>query len=132
MACAVLNLAAWAFLTPPACAQKPDLDREFKAAVAQYEAGQYAEAATQLEKLVREVPESFEVQELLGLVYAAQSQNDKANAHLEKAVRLKPDFVLARDVLSRLYLLAGERKRQSSSAASRCATTRRTKWRSTG
>lgn len=96
MACAVLNLAAWAFLTPPACAQKPDLDQKFKAAVAQYEAGQYAEAATQLEKLVREVPESFEVQELLGLVYAAQSQNDKANPHLEKAVRLKPDSATAR------------------------------------
>ena len=96
MACAVLNLAAWAFLTLPACAQKPDLDREFKAAVAQYEAGKYPDAATQLEKLVREVPESFEVHELLGLVYAAQSQYDKANPHLEKAVRLKPDSAAAR------------------------------------
>lgn len=96
MACAVLNLAAWAFLAPPACAQKPDLDREFKEAVAQYEAGQYAEAATQLEKLAHEIPESFEVQELLGLVYAAQSQNDRANPHLEKAVRLKPDSATAR------------------------------------
>ena len=100
VACAVLNLAAWAFLTTPAGAQKQDLDREFKAAVAQYEAGQYAEAATQLEKLAREVPESFEVQELLGLVYAAQSQNDKANPHLEKAVRLKPDSATARTNLA--------------------------------
>jgi tetratricopeptide (TPR) repeat protein len=100
LACAVLNLAAWAFLTPPAAAQKQDLDRAFKAAVAQYEAGQYPEAATQLEKLVREVPESFEVQELLGLVYAAQSQNDKANAHLEKAARLKPDSATARTNLA--------------------------------
>jgi tetratricopeptide (TPR) repeat protein len=96
VACAVLNLAAWAFLTPPAGAQRQDLDREFKAAVAQYEAGQYPQAAAKLEKLVREVPESFEVQELLGLVYAAQSQNDKANAHLEKAVRLKPSSATAR------------------------------------
>jgi len=96
VACAFLNLAAWAFLTPLAGAQKQDLDREFKAAVAQYEADQYPEAAKQLERLVREVPESFEVQELLGLVYAAQSQNDKANAHLEKAVRLKPDSATAR------------------------------------
>lgn len=96
MACAVLNLAAWAFLTSPAGAQKQDLDREFKAAVAQYEAGHYPEAGTQLEKLVGKVPESFEVQELLGLVYAAQSQNDKANAHLEKAVRLKPNSATAR------------------------------------
>jgi len=92
VACTVLNLAAWAFLTPPAGAQRQDPDREFKAAVAQYEAGQYPEAATQLEKLVREVPESFEVHELLGLVYAAQSQNDKANAHLEKAVSPETRF----------------------------------------
>jgi len=96
MTCAVLTLVTCAFLTPPAGAQKQDLDREFKAAVAQYEAGQYPDAATQLEKLVREVPESFEVQELLGLVYAAQSQYDKANPHLEKAVRLKPDSATAR------------------------------------
>jgi tetratricopeptide (TPR) repeat protein len=95
-ACAVLNLAAWALLAPPAGAQQQDLDREFKAAVAHYEAGQYPEAATQLEKLVRKVPESFEVQELVGLVYAAQSQYDKANPHLEKAVRLQPNSATAR------------------------------------
>ena len=92
---AFLALVACAILTPVAASQQKDVDREFKAAVAQYEAGQYAEAAAQLEKLVREVPESFEVQELLGLVYAAQSQNDKANTHLEKAVRLKPDSATA-------------------------------------
>ena len=71
-------------------AQKPDLDREFKDAVAKYEAGKYPEAAAQLEKILREVPDSFEVQELLGSVYAAQSRNDKANDHLEKAVRRSP------------------------------------------
>jgi len=49
-----------------------------------------------LEALVREVPESFEVHELLGLVYSAQSQDAKASAHLEKAVRLKPDSASAR------------------------------------
>ena len=54
------------------------LDREFQAAVAQYDSGQYAEAAAQLENLLREAPESFEVQELLGLVYSAQSQDAKA------------------------------------------------------
>ncbi len=96
VACVVLNLAVWAFLTPPAGAQKQDLNREFKEALAQYEAGRYPESAAQLEKLVRVVPESFEVQELLGLVYAAQSQNDKANAHLEKAVRLQPNSATAR------------------------------------
>ncbi len=43
-----------------------------------------------------EVPESFEVHELLGLVYSAQSQDAKAAMHLEKAVRLKPNSSEAR------------------------------------
>ena len=37
-------------------AQKPRLEREFQAAVAQYESGHFAEAAQRLESLVREVP----------------------------------------------------------------------------
>ena len=49
-----------------------------------------------------------------------------------EAVRLKPDFVLARDVLSRLYLQAGQVDRPSGSAASPCATILPTKWRFTG
>jgi len=81
-------------------AEQKDLDRDFKAAVALYEAGKYPEAAAQLEKLVREVPESFEVQELLGLVYSAQSQDTRATEHLQKAVTLKPDSAPARTNLA--------------------------------
>ncbi len=80
--------------------QNPRLDREFQAAVAQYDSGHYAEAATQLENLLRAVPDSFEVHELLGLVYSAQSQDAKANEHLDKAVRLKPDSAPARTNLA--------------------------------
>jgi len=72
------------------------LDRQFQAAVAQYESGRLPEAAAALEALLREVPESFEVHELLGMVYAAQSQDAKASTHLEKAVHLKPDSASAR------------------------------------
>ena len=108
MTCAFLTLVTYISATPAARAQKQDLDAEFKAAVAQYESRKYPEAATQLEKLVREVPESFEVQELLGLVYAAQSQNDKANDHLEKAVRLKPDSATARTNLGNNLLRLGK------------------------
>jgi predicted Zn-dependent protease len=96
MARAVLIVATCVIAAPRARSQKTDLDHEFKEAVAQYEAGKYPEAAAQLEEIVREVPDSFEVQELLGLVYAAQSRNDRANDHLEKAVRLKPDSASAR------------------------------------
>jgi tetratricopeptide (TPR) repeat protein len=108
MTCAFLTLVTYISATPAARAQKQDLDAEFKAAVAEYESRKYPEAAAQLEKLVREVPESFEVQELLGLVYAAQSQNDKANEHLEKAVRLKPDSATARTNLGNNLLRLGK------------------------
>ena len=80
--------------------QSQRLNRDFQAAVAQYDSGRFAEAATQLEKLLREAPESFEVHELLGLAYSAQSQDAKANEHLAKAVRLQPDSVAARTNLA--------------------------------
>jgi tetratricopeptide (TPR) repeat protein len=88
----------------------PDQEQEklFQSAVAQYESGHYAEAAGPLEKLVKEVPESFEVHELLGLVYAAKSQDVKANEHLAKAVRLKPDSVAARSNLAASYARLGK------------------------
>src|SRR5271166_2469173 len=91
MASALLTLLTFVSAESLAVPPQKNLDQEFKAAVSLYEAGKYPEAAIQLEKLVRELPESFEVQELLGLVYAAQSQDAKATQHLQKAVRLKPD-----------------------------------------
>ena len=45
---------------------------------------------------MREVPESFEVHELLGMVYSAESLDAKASPHLERAVRLKPESAEAR------------------------------------
>ncbi len=84
------------------------LDRKFQSAVAQYESGRFAEAAVELESLVREVPSSFEVHELLGLVYSAQSQDAKASPHLQKAVRLKPDSVSARTNLAANLMRLGK------------------------
>jgi len=80
--------------------QTERLNREFQKAVAQYDAGHLTEAAAELENLLRDVPESFEVHELLGLVYAGESQDVLANQHLEKAVRLKPDSAAARTNLA--------------------------------
>jgi tetratricopeptide (TPR) repeat protein len=80
--------------------QDQQLHREFQQAVAQYNEGKFAEAAAQLEHLLNAAPESFEAHELLGLVYSAQSQDVKANPHLEKAVRLKPDSAPARSNLA--------------------------------
>jgi tetratricopeptide (TPR) repeat protein len=85
-----------------------NLDRQFQAAVAQYNAGQFADAAAQLEKLLPQVPQSFEIHELLGLIYAAQSQDAKALEHLETAVRLKPNSAAARTNLAANLSHAGK------------------------
>jgi tetratricopeptide (TPR) repeat protein len=76
--------------------QNPGLDREFQTAVAEYNGGKFTEAAAELETLVREVPDSFEVHELLGLVYSGQTKDTLANPHLQRAVLLKPSSAAAR------------------------------------
>lgn len=85
-----------------------DFDHEFRGAVAQYDAGKFAEAAATLENLVRDVPESFQVHELLGMVYSAQSQDAKASDHLEKAVHLSPESVPARTNLAANLVRVGK------------------------
>lgn len=89
-------------------AQNQKFDRVFQAAVAQYDAGHFPEAAAQLENLLRDVPESFEVHELLGLVYTEESKDALANPHLEKAVRLKPASSAARTNLATNLLRMGK------------------------
>ena len=93
------SLLVYGAVTLIAEAQKDNpnerLDHEFQSAVSAYNAGRFAEAATQLEDLLPYAPKSFEIQELLGLVYAAQSKNAKALQHLEIAAKLKPDSATA-------------------------------------
>ncbi len=114
--CSLLACAAFA---PAEDTRNQALNRQFQAAVAQYNAGRFSEAAAQLEDLLPRAPNSFEVQELLGLVYAAQSQDTKAIDHLGAAVRLKPDSAAARTNLavslsrSGKSQLAGEQLRKA-------------------
>lgn len=77
--------------------QLPDApDREFQSAVAHYNAGKYQDAARELERLAGRLPASFDVQELLGLVYSAETKDEQAHLHFQKAVQLKPDSAPAR------------------------------------
>ena len=85
-----------------------ELNRQFQSAVAQYDAGHFPEAAAQLEKLLREGPDNFEAQELLGMVYAGQSQDELAKQHLEAAVRLKPTSAAARTNLAANLIRLGD------------------------
>lgn len=111
-----LRALAYACLTVLACIaalaegseQTQRLNRDFQAAVAQYDAGHFPEAAAQLESLLHDVPESFEVHELLGLVYSGESQDALANQHLEQAVRLKPASAAARTNLATNLIRLGK------------------------
>jgi len=76
------------------------LDREFQSAQAHFNSGEYAAARQELEALARALPENFEVQELLGLVYCAEGQDEKATAPFQKAVRLRPESGPARNNLA--------------------------------
>jgi tetratricopeptide (TPR) repeat protein len=104
----VYPLVVCASLAAAEDSRNQKLDQEFQAAVAHYHAGQLPEAAAQLEGLLPQVPKSFEVHELLGLVYAAQSQDAKAVEQLQAAARLKPDSPAARTNLAAALVHAGK------------------------
>ncbi len=88
--------------------QKQKLDRQYQSAVADYNAGRYAEAADLLETLLPYAQKSFEVHELIGLVYASMSEDAKAVDHLKTAVQLKPDSAAARINLGTSLLHSGK------------------------
>lgn len=75
-------------------------DQRFLSALQAYKAGQYAAAQRQLLALVQTTPASFEINELLGLVYVAQGKPAQANPYLAKAVRLNANITSARTALA--------------------------------
>ncbi len=79
---------------------KQQLQRKFQEAVELYDSNRLAEAATRLEALVQQLPESFDVHELLGMVYSSQRREQEANGHLQKAARLNPNSAAARTKLA--------------------------------
>jgi tetratricopeptide (TPR) repeat protein len=104
IACA--SLAAFSLAAAQDSTSKP-LDSEFQSAVSAYNAGHFADAAAELEKLLPRAPKSFEAHELLGLVYAAESKSPQSLEQLQIAVRLKPDSAAARTNLATGLLHAG-------------------------
>lgn len=84
------------------------LDAIYQAAVADYNAGQYADAAQRLEMVLPYATKSFEVHELLGLIYASMSENSKALDQLKLAVQLKPDSAAGRTNLGTILLHSGK------------------------
>lgn len=99
--------------------QKQKLDQQYQSAVADYEAGRFAQAASRLEPLLAYAPNSFEIHELLGMIYASVPNGDKSIDHLELAARLKPGLPEAHTNLGATLLrfgkveLAGEEFRKA-------------------
>lgn len=76
------------------------LDRKFQSALTHFNSRQYVLAQQELESLVKVLPNSFDVQELLAQVYSAEGHEQKATAPFERAVRLRPDSGPARNNLA--------------------------------
>ena len=99
---------------PPQAGLLPQTDAhdpsklDFQSALSHYNAGDYSRAAQELEALARQAPESFDVEELLGLVFSAEGKDAEALPRLEKAARLKPNSASARCNLAVNYSKLGK------------------------
>lgn len=88
--------------------QKQKLDSIYQSAVADYDAGRFREAADRLESVLPYAERSFEVHELLGMIYASLAQNEKAVDQLKLAVQLNPNSAAARTNLGAALLHSGK------------------------
>jgi len=85
-------------------AGKPrDPQMRFLKGVIQTEAGRPAEAITTFTKLTEDYPELPEPYNNLAVLYAGQSQFDKARAALEMAIRTNPSYATAHENLGDVY-----------------------------
>jgi tetratricopeptide (TPR) repeat protein len=87
---------------------KQKLDSIYQSAVADYDAGRYGEAAARLESVLPYAQRSFEVHELLGMIYASLAQSEKAVDQLKLAVQLNPKSAAARINLGTALLHSGK------------------------
>ena len=85
-------------------ASKPrDPQMRFMKGVIQTESGQPADAITTFTKLTEDFPELPEPYNNLAVLYASQSQFDKARAALEMAIRTNPSYATAHENLGDVY-----------------------------
>jgi Flp pilus assembly protein TadD len=114
--CALLSCAA---LASAQDLTNQQLDHIYQSAVADYDAGRFAQAASQLERVLPYATKSYEVHELLGMVYASLAENAKAEDQLKLAVQLNPKSAAARTNFGTILLhtgraaLAGEQFREA-------------------
>jgi tetratricopeptide (TPR) repeat protein len=97
-----------ASLLPAEELTKQALDQIYQSAVADYDAGRFARAAEELERVLPYATKSYEVHELLGMVYASLPDTTKAEAELKFAVQLNPNSAAARTNFGTILLHSGK------------------------
>jgi tetratricopeptide (TPR) repeat protein len=105
---AIAGCVMWAVCSSGQKKDTEKLDQQYQSAVADFEAGHFAEAAFRLEKLIPFAPKSFEIRELLGMAYASVPESEKAIEQLRVAVQIKPDSGEARTNLGATLLRFGK------------------------
>ncbi|MGH9352621.1 MAG: tetratricopeptide repeat protein [Terriglobia bacterium] len=75
-------------------------NQDFQAAVAFYQRQQFGQAQQILAKLLDQYPGDFELNELMGLVYTGENNQNRASTYLAKAVQIKPQSAEARMYLA--------------------------------
>jgi len=83
--------------------QPKDPQMRFIKGVIQRDSGKTAEAITTFTKLTEDYPELPEPYNNLAVMYAGQSQFDKARAALEMAIRTNPSYATAHENLGDIY-----------------------------
>ena len=83
--------------------QPKDPQMRFIKGVIQRDSGKTAEAITTFSKLTEDYPELPEPYNNLAVLYASQSQFDKARAALEMAIRTNPSYSTAHENLGDVY-----------------------------
>ncbi|NVO07908.1 MAG: tetratricopeptide repeat protein [Rhodoferax sp.] len=84
-------------------AQPKDPQMRFIKGVIQRDSGKTAEAIATFTKLTEDFPELPEPHNNLAVMYASQSQFDKARAELELAIRTNPSYATAHENLGDIY-----------------------------
>lgn len=93
-------LVVWDTFATAQTKKQEKQNAQFQSAVAAFNAGRSDEAARQLERLLPEAAQNFQLQELLGMSYASMALDSKAVGFLAYAVRLQPDSGAARTNLA--------------------------------
>jgi len=88
--------------------ERQKLDQMYQTAVADYEGQRYPKAASELEALLPFATKSYEVHELLGMIYVSLSEREKAIQQLKLAVQLKPDSAAGRINLGTILFQSGQ------------------------